>query len=132
MLTVMNPDARLVHLKGIYEPYCERFSHAPGDLTTVEPRYFGSLCGWLRGTRQRAASEDQRHDAEAHVLIDASEPAGRDGDTVSSRTSRRTVSRGSSSSSTIPPGKTHSPLSARLMAAIRPSSRMTAAPALTE
>jgi hypothetical protein len=132
MLTVMNPDARLVHLKGIYEPCCERFSHVPGDLTTVEPRYFGSLCGWLRGTRQRAASEDQRHDAEAHVLIDASEPAGRDGDTgflrdfSPHRVSRVLVQLDD------PPGKTHSPLSARLMASIRPSSRMTAAPALTE
>jgi len=51
MLTVVNPDKRLVRFEGIDEPYCERLGHEPGDLSTVQPGYFGSLCGRLRGTR---------------------------------------------------------------------------------
>jgi hypothetical protein len=80
MLTVVNPDTRLVHLKGIEEPYCERVGHPSGDLSAIQPGYFGSRCGRLRSTRQRVASEDQRYDAEAHALVDASQSAGLDGD----------------------------------------------------
>lgn len=48
VLTVVKPHARLARLKGIDEPYCERLGHARSDLGTVEPGYFGSLCGRLR------------------------------------------------------------------------------------
>jgi hypothetical protein len=58
VLTVVNPDTRLVIFKGIEEPYCERLGHAFGDLTTVQPVHLGSLRGWLRGTRQGTAAED--------------------------------------------------------------------------
>ena len=45
--------------------------HASGDLSTVQPGYFGRLCGRLRGTRHGAAAEDQGHNAKAHVLVNA-------------------------------------------------------------
>lgn len=80
VLTVVNPDTRLACVKGIEKPYCEGLGHASGDLSTVQPGYFGSLCCWLRSTRQRAAAEDQGDDTKAHVLIDASQLAGLDGD----------------------------------------------------
>ena len=62
---------RLVRLEGIDEPYRERLGHASGDLSTVQPGYFGRLCGRLRGTRHGAAAEDQGHNTKAHVLVNA-------------------------------------------------------------
>lgn len=56
VLAVVNPDAWLVRINGIQEPYCERLRHASGDLSPVQPSYFGGLRGRLRGTetgRQR-------------------------------------------------------------------------------
>src|SRR5580700_4285118 len=80
VLAVVNPDTRLVRLDSVAEPYCERLDHTPGHLSTVQPGNFGRLCGWLRGTRNGAATEDQGHDAKAHVLVDARQSAGLDGD----------------------------------------------------
>jgi hypothetical protein len=80
VLAVVNPDAWLVRINGIQEPYCERLRHASGDLTPVQPSYFGGLRGRLRGTRNRAAAEDQGHHAKAHVLIDTGQLTGLDGD----------------------------------------------------
>jgi len=34
----------------------------------------------LRGTRNRAAAEDQGHNAKAHVLVDTGQPTGLDSD----------------------------------------------------
>ena len=64
VLTVVNTDARLVSLKGIDEPYRERLGHASGDLSTVQPGNFGSLCGWLRSTRQGTAVSRSLNEAE--------------------------------------------------------------------
>ena len=73
VLTVVNTDTwRLACLKGIDEPYRERVGHAAGDLNAVQPVHFGSFFSWLRGARQGTAAEDQRHNAKAHVLVDAS------------------------------------------------------------
>src|SRR5580704_830509 len=80
VLAVVNPDTRHIRLKSVEEPYCERLDHTPGHLSTVQPGNFGRLCGWLRGTRNGAATEDQGHDAKAHVLVDARQSAGLDGD----------------------------------------------------
>jgi hypothetical protein len=77
----VNPDVSLVRLKGIGEPYGERLGHASGDLSTVQPGYFRGLRRWLRGTRHGAAAEHQGYNPKAHVLVDARQLAGLDGDT---------------------------------------------------
>jgi hypothetical protein len=71
MLTIVNPDMRLVHPQGIDKPYRERLGHASGDLSSVQPGDFDSLCGWLRDARHGAAAEDQGHHTQPHVLVDA-------------------------------------------------------------
>ena len=80
VLTVVNPDARLIRLKSVSEAYRERLRHTSGDLSTVQPGYFAGLCGSLRATRQGTAAEHQGHNAKAHVLIDPSQLARFDGD----------------------------------------------------
>jgi hypothetical protein len=129
---VVNPDTRLVRLKSVEEPYCERLDHTSGHLSTVQPGNFGRLGGWLRGTRNGAATEDQGHDAKAHVLVDARQLIELDGDAgllenfPPHRVARILVQLDD------PAGQDPFSVVGALDGEHRPSSRMTAAPTLTE
>jgi hypothetical protein len=65
VLTVVDPDMRLVRLEGIDEPYNERLGHASGDLSTVQPGYFGRLHIFPGWGHVRASSST----ATAHLTL---------------------------------------------------------------